>query len=185
MTFWIWLLTFTLLGNPVTLSARQQPSTEGGDGMALTITSSAFKQEGMIPSQYTCDGKDISPPLQWSGVPEEAKSLALIVDDPDAPGKTWVHWVVFNLPPDVHSLPEHMPTDAKLRNGAMQGITNFGRSGYGGPCPPGGTHRYYFKLYALDTMLDLKPKAKKPDVEKAMKGHILAEGQLMAKYSRK
>ena len=153
--------------------------------MALTISSSAFEQEGMIPAKYTCDGADISPPLAWSGVPDGTKSLTLIADDPDAPGKTWVHWVVFNLPPEVNALPEKTPTDAKLDNGAIQGRNDFGRSGYGGPCPPGGTHRYFFKLYALDTMLNLKSKAKKPDVEKAMKGHILAEGQLMGRYSRR
>ena len=153
--------------------------------MALTIKSSAFEAEGMIPSKYTCDGADISPPLEWTGVPDDAESLVLISDDPDAPGKTWVHWVLFNLPPEVSSLKEDMPKDKTLDNGAVQGVTDFGRNGYGGPCPPGGTHRYFFKLYALDTTLDLGPSAKKRDVINAMEGHVLAEGQLMGKYARR
>ena len=152
--------------------------------MAVTLSSSVFDEGEMIPSKYTCDGDDVSPPLQWSGVPDDAESLALICDDPDAPGKTWVHWVLFNLPPDTTSLEEEFPTDERLENGILQGITDFGRHGYGGPCPPGGTHRYYFKLYALDTTLDLGPDAKKSDVVGAMDGHILAEGQMMGKYQR-
>lgn len=152
--------------------------------MAITVRSSVFDNEGMIPSKYTCDGADISPPLEWTGVPDDAESLVLISDDPDAPGKTWVHWVLFNLPPEVSSLEEHMPKDKELGNGAIQGVTDFGRNGYGGPCPPGGTHRYFFKLYALDTTLDLGPSAKKSDVVDAMEGHVLAEGQLMGKYAR-
>lgn len=184
MTLVVRLLIFGLIGGPFSLAAQHLTSTEGGENMALTIRSSVFKREEMIPGKYTCDGEDISPPLKWSGVPDDAESLALIADDPDAPGKTWVHWVLFNLPPETDALPGHMPTDPTLKNGAVQGITDFGRSGYGGPCPPGGVHRYYFKLYALDTTLDLTPKARKSDVVKAMEGHILAEGQLMGKYSR-
>ncbi len=152
--------------------------------MAIAIKSSAFEHEGMIPSKFTCDGADVSPPLEWTGVPEDVDSLVLISDDPDAPGKTWVHWVLFNLSPEVSSLEEDMPKDKKLDSGAVQGVTDFGRNGYGGPCPPGGTHRYFFKLYALDTTLDLGPSAKKSDVVKAMEGHVLAEGQLMGKYAR-
>jgi Raf kinase inhibitor-like YbhB/YbcL family protein len=153
--------------------------------MALTVTSTAFEEGGMIPVVHTCDGEDSSPPLSWSGVPDGTKSIALISDDPDAPRGTWVHWVLFNIPPDVTELPAEMPSDEKLENGAVHGITDFGRPGYGGPCPPGGTHRYFFKVYALDTKLDLGPGAKKKDLLAAMGGHVLAEGQLMGRYSRK
>lgn len=157
---------------------------EGEVTMALTITSSAFEEGGMIPRKYTCDSEDISPPLRIDGVPDDAKSLALISDDPDAPVGTWVHWVLYNLPPDTRDLPENMPTDEQLENGARHGMTDFKRFGYGGPCPPGGTHRYFFKVYALDTILDLSGRVTKRDVEAAMKGHILSEGQLMGKYQR-
>jgi Raf kinase inhibitor-like YbhB/YbcL family protein len=125
--------------------------------MTLTITSTAFEQGGMIPRQYTCDGNDSSPPLAWTSVPDGTKSLALICDDPDAPVGTWVHWVLFNLPADVTALPEHVPPQKTLGNGARQGTNDFRKIGYGGPCPPGGTHRYYFKLYTLDTVLETKP----------------------------
>ena len=152
--------------------------------MALVISSSAFAEGGMIPAKYTCDGQDVSPPLAISGIPEQAKSLALISDDPDAPRGTWVHWVLYNLPPDTKGLPENIPGDEKLKDGARHGVTDFGSFGYGGPSPPGGTHRYFFKVYALDIMLDLSGKVKKADVEAAMKGHVLAEGQLMGKYKR-
>ena len=152
--------------------------------MAIEVSSSAFNEGESIPSQYTCDGKDISPQLKWSGVPDEARSIALIADDPDAPGKTWVHWVLFNLPPETTSLDENMPGDVELENGAKQGITDFGDHGYGGPCPPGGTHRYFFKVYALDTELDLNSDVQKDDVVSAMDGHILAEGQLMGTYTK-
>ena len=152
--------------------------------MALKITSLAFDEGDMIPKQYTCDGADISPPLSWSGMPEGTKSLALIADDPDAPSKTWVHWVLFNLPPDTAGLPEKVPSDDTLSNGARHGKTDFGRLGYGGPCPPGGTHRYFFKLYALDAILDLEVGVTKAELLKAMEGNVLAEGQLMGKYKR-
>lgn len=152
--------------------------------MAIDVSSSAFHEGAEIPTKYTCDGEDISPPLKWSGVPDETKSIALIADDPDAPGKTWVHWVLFNLPPETESLDENMPGDPELENGAMQGLTDFGDHGYGGPCPPGGTHRYFFKLYALDTVIDLSANTKKQDLMDAMDSHILEEGQLMGKYSR-
>ena len=152
--------------------------------MAIKVTSTAFAEGGMIPKEYTCDGADISPPLSWSGVPGEAKSLALICDDPDAPGRIWVHWVLFNIPLDPSELPAHVPADETLADGARNGVSDFGRFGYGGPCPPGGTHRYFFKLYALDTMLDLSGRVTKNDLLSAMEGHILAEGQLMGKYRR-
>jgi Raf kinase inhibitor-like YbhB/YbcL family protein len=152
--------------------------------MTITITSSGFTEGGMIPKKYTCDAEDISPDLKWSGVPKEAKSLALICDDPDAPVGTWVHWVLFNLPADVSSLSAGAAPDAVLKNGALQGKNDFRKLGYGGPCPPGGTHRYFFKIYALDTLLSLESGSTKSQLLAAMKGHILAEGQLMGKYKR-
>ena len=150
----------------------------------MKLVSSAFSEGGMIPSQYTCDGKDISPPLQWSDVPEGVKSFALICDDPDAPMGTWVHWVIYNIPDTLRQLPEAVPATEKLSDGTLQGKNDFKRFGYGGPCPPGGTHRYFFKLYALDTKLDLAPGATKAQLLDAMKGHILAEAQLIGKYGR-
>jgi Raf kinase inhibitor-like YbhB/YbcL family protein len=152
--------------------------------MDIKITSSAFENEGLIPPKYTCDGADISPPLQWEGVPEATKSIALISDDPDAPMGTWVHWVLFNLPADTKELAENIPPDETLPNGARQGMSDFRRIGYGGPCPPSGTHRYFFKIYALDTELDLAPGADKSDLLEAMEGHTLGQGQLIGKYKR-
>lgn len=152
--------------------------------MEIKVTSSAFEDGGMIPAKYTCDGADISPPLQWAAVPESTKSIALICDDPDAPMGTWVHWVLFNLPAGTIELAENIPADKTLPGGAKQGVSDFGRIGYGGPCPPSGTHRYFFKIYALDTEVDLTAGAGKPDLEGAMEGHILGEGQLIGKYKR-
>lgn len=152
--------------------------------MALKITSEAFKEGGMIPTQYTCDGPDLSPPLEWSGVPEGTKSLALICDDPDAPMGTWVHWVLYDLPPDIRNLPAGVPPDKTLEKGGTQGINDFRRYGYGGPCPPGGTHRYFFTLYALDTVLRQAPGLSKAKLLETMKKHVLAEGVLMGKYKR-
>jgi Raf kinase inhibitor-like YbhB/YbcL family protein len=158
---------------------------EEGTSMSFAITSTAFQDGQAIPATYTCDGQDISPPLAWTDPPAGTKRFALISDDPDAPMKTWVHWVLYNLPASARSLPEALPTDAKLTDGSQQGITDFGRSGYGGPCPPSGTHRYYFKLYALDAALSLPAKATKAQLEAAMKGHVLAQAQLMGTYRRK
>ena len=152
--------------------------------MTLEITSSAFSEGEMIPVRHTCDGPDVSPDVSWSGVPKTAKSLALICDDPDAPMGTWVHWVLFNIPADAAGLPAEIPSSATLANGARHGTNDFRRLGYGGPCPPGGTHRYFFKLYALDTELDLKSGITKARLVEAMQGHILAEAQLMGKYKR-
>ena len=152
--------------------------------MALVITSSAFSEGGAIPKHYTCDGPDVSPDLAWSGIPDGIASLALICDDPDAPMGTWVHWVLFNIPADADGLAAEIPSDAALENGARHGTNDFRRLGYGGPCPPGGTHRYFFKLYALDTMLELDSGISKAQLLEAMEGHILAEGQLMGTYSR-
>jgi hypothetical protein len=173
------ILVGTILVSPIlaTLSS-------GGSDMAITIISSAFTEGALIPRKYTCDAEDISPDLKWSGAPKEAKSLALICDDPDAPVGTWVHWVLFNIPADVTALPAGIPADAALKNGARHGKNDFRKLGYGGPCPPGGTHRYFFKLYALDTLLTLESGSTKAQLLAAMKGHILAEGQLMGKYKR-
>lgn len=156
----------------------------GGTEMKIQIKSSAFEEGGMIPAKYTCDDIDISPPLAWNSVPDGTKSLALICDDPDAPMGTWVHWVIFNLPADIKELSENIPPQKTLANGAKQGKNDFGKIGYGGPCPPGGTHRYFFKLYALDAEFDLDSGATKKQLLKAMEGHILAAGQLIGKYKR-
>ena len=152
--------------------------------MKITVTSSAFKEGQMIPGKYTCDGDDMSPPINWSAIPTGAKSIALISDDPDAPRGTWVHWVIFNIPAEAKGLTEDVPHEEVLDNGAVQGMNDSHQTGYGGPCPPGGIHRYFFKVYALDTKISLGPKATKLDLEDAMKGHILSEGQLMGRYKR-
>ena len=152
--------------------------------MEIKITSTAFEGGGAIPSKYTCDGSDVSPPLAWTGVPEGAGSIALISDDPDAPMGTWVHWVIFNIPPDTAELPEDVPPGPDLADGSRQGETDFGRIEYGGPCPPSGTHRYFFRIYALDAMLDLESGATAEGLVSAMEGHILAQGELMGTYQR-
>lgn len=150
----------------------------------MQITSTVFKEGGMIPPRYTCDGQDISPPLEWKEAPPGTKSLALIADDPDAPMGTWVHWVIYNIPPNATRLEENIKPEKESKDGMRQGKNDWPRIGYGGPCPPSGTHRYYFKLYALDAMLDLGPGATKADLLQAMKGHILRESRLMGKYKR-
>jgi Raf kinase inhibitor-like YbhB/YbcL family protein len=154
--------------------------------MALTLTSSAFAAGGAIPAKYTCDGDDTSPPLEWSGVPDRAMSLALIVDDPDAPDpaapkKRWVHWVLFNIPPDARGLSAGTRS-GKLPPGAQEGSNDFKKTGYGGPCPPIGRHRYFFTLYALDTSLPEKERPSRADVEAAMQGHVLEKAELMGTY---
>ncbi len=152
--------------------------------MEIKITSPAFEQGSLIPAKYTCDDADVSVPLRWQDVPEATRSIAVICDDPDAPMGTFVHWVLFNLPADTTELAENYPDDEALANGARQGITDFGRTGYGGPCPPSGTHSYFFKIYALDTRIDIVSVVDKPALLKAMEGHILAQGQLMGRYKR-
>ena len=159
-------------------------STVGVSQAVWKVTSGAFQPGGTIPSRYTCDGEDVSPPLGWGEPPAGTKSFALISDDPDAPMGTWVHWVVYNLPPATRQLPEGFLRDEQLPDGTRQGRTDFGRTGYGGPCPPSGTHRYFFKLYALDTMLALKPGATAKELEAAMQGHVLAGAELMGTYRR-
>ena len=154
--------------------------------MKLQLASTAFADGQPIPRQHAFADQNLSPPLQWSGAPPATKSLALICDDPDAPMGTWVHWVIYDLPPDTAGLAEGVAKSPELPNGAKQGVNDFKRIGYGGPAPPPGKpHRYFFKLYALDTKTDLKPGATKNDLVKAMKGHVLAEGQLMGTYQSK
>jgi Raf kinase inhibitor-like YbhB/YbcL family protein len=156
--------------------------------MPMTITSPSFLHDRAIPARHTCDGSNTSPPLAWSGLPSGTKSLALIADDPDAPDPaapkmTWVHWVLYNIPPDTSDLPESAATEG-LPRGTLQGINDWHRTGYGGPCPPIGKHRYFFKLYALDIVLpDLKHPAKAA-LEKAMQGHVLARSELIGLYQR-
>ncbi|HEY9846213.1 MAG TPA: YbhB/YbcL family Raf kinase inhibitor-like protein [Candidatus Caenarcaniphilales bacterium] len=150
----------------------------------MKLESNSFAANGEIPTKYTCDGEDISPDLRWNELPSETQSLALIVDDPDAPGGTFVHWVVYDLPPQVQQLQEGVAISPTPEGGGVQGQTSFERLGYGGPCPPSGTHRYYFKLYALDQSLRLKSGATKSQVTAAMEGHILATAELMGRYSR-
>lgn len=161
-----------------------QASFPGGEGegegqMPMTISSTAFSEGDEIPRRHTCDGEDLSPPLTWSGTPNGTQSLVMITDDPDAPSGTFVHWVLYNIPPDTSSLSEG------VRGIGTQGVNGFGKSGYGGPCPPKGpAHRYFFKIYALDTSLNLQSGAKKAEVEKDMQDHVLAQGQLMGTYKR-
>jgi Raf kinase inhibitor-like YbhB/YbcL family protein len=163
----------------------QSPPTEEIDVNALGLRSTAFAEGENIPEVYTCDGKDVSPPLSWSKSPEGTRSLALICDDPDAPMGTWVHWVMYRIAPDVESLPGGVPKNEEVLEGARHGTTSFKRVGYGGPCPPkGNPHRYFFKLYALDAELELEAGRTKADLQEAMEGHIIAQGQLMGKYER-
>jgi hypothetical protein len=172
-------------------ASERHPATQEKPTMSLQLTSPAFAEGKPIPRKYTCEGSDVSPPLRWSGAPANTKSFALIADDPDAPDPrapkmVWVHWVIFNIPASASELPENVAKTPTLPDGARQGTNDFRRVGYGGPCPPPGEpHRYFFKLYALDTVLDLKPGATKPELLKAMEGHILAQAQLMGTYQRR
>jgi len=161
-----------------------QPTRAGDATMALKFISTAFTEGGQIPAPYTCDGKDMSPPLAWSSAPPATRTWAIIADDPDAPGGAWVHWVVYNLPASVTSLAAAIPPRADMAGGGQQGRNDFRRTGYSGPCPPAGTHRYVFTLYSLDSALTLGPGATKDALEQAMKGHILDQASLMARYSR-
>ncbi len=162
---------------------REQPLKEGE--MALTVSSSAFQEGGEIPTKYTCEGQDVSPALIWGEPPAGTKSFALIVDDPDAPVGVFTHWVLFNLPADSSSLPEAVPAQNQLPDGSLQGKSDFGKIGYGGPCPPpGNPHRYQFTLYALDQILNLEAGASKKQVLEAMQGHVLAQGRLIGTYQR-
>jgi len=158
---------------------------EGTEPSTLELTSTAFGRREEIPEDHSCDGDDISPPLSWSGPPDGTQSLALIMDDPDAPMGTWVHWVLYNVPPDRRSLPEGVPADEQLSGGGFHGKNSWQRHGYGGPCPPSGSsHRYVFTLYALDAELDLEAGATKGKLLGAMDGHVLAQGELIGTYTR-
>lgn len=164
-----------------------QAGSDRRDTMSLTLTSPAFEHEGNIPAEYTCDGKDISPELNWRGIPDEARSLVLIVDDPDAPDPaapkmTWVHWVLYNLPISSIGLGKGI-RDGDLPVGTLQGLNDWKREGYGGPCPPKGRHRYFHKLYALDTVLPDLSRPTKAKVEEAMAGHVVDEAVLMGTYA--
>jgi Raf kinase inhibitor-like YbhB/YbcL family protein len=157
---------------------------EERSGSSLKLTSVSFQADGDIPSRFTCDAQDVSPGLNWAAPPAETRSFALIADDPDAPTKTIVHWVLYDLPAGARSLPEGIAKDATLPDGSRQGTNDHGTIGYSGPCPPrGATHHYFFKLYALDSMIDLKPDAGKEDLERAMEGHILAQSQLIGRFT--
>jgi len=185
------MLLLTGCGKGKDARAEGQENAQRGDApMAITVTSTAFKAGGVIPKKHTGEGDDVSPALAWSGVPKNAKEQVLICDDPDAPrADPWVHWVLYTLPPETAELPEGVSADETLSipKGAVQGFNDFKKVGYNGPMPPRGhgTHHYHFKLYALDAALKLPPKQTKKDVLAAMKGHILAEGELIGSYERK
>lgn len=167
---------------------KKKKKTKGATPMAMTLTSPSFAHNAKIPSRHTCDGEDLSPAFAWSGAPKGAKSFAIINDDPDASSGAWVHWILWNIPGDTTSLGENLPRSETLPNGAVQGlcwgVDDGDRVGYWGPCPPSGTHRYFFKLYALDTVLKLPARTLKAGLEAAMKGHILSEATLIGLYSR-
>ena len=178
------LCAAALLTGCLTACNADNPTTNGSV-MKLELTTPAFADGQAIPGRHAYDQQNLSPALRWSGVPPTAKSLALICDDPDAPMGTWVHWVLYNLPPATPGLAEGQPATPQLANGAKQGLNDFKRLGYGGPCPPPGKpHRYFFKLYALDILPDLQPGLTKKELLKALEGHVVAEGELMGTYQR-
>jgi Raf kinase inhibitor-like YbhB/YbcL family protein len=163
----------------------QPPATQSSSQKnEIKVTSVAFKEGQPIPRQYSCGGVNISPPLEWSGVPKTAKTIAIMVDDPDAPGGTWVHWLLYNIPADNIGFVENVPATETLKAGGFQGKNDFGKIGYGGPCPPSGTHRYFFKVYAVDAELPLKAGATKAELLKALDDHVVSQGQLMGTYRR-
>jgi Raf kinase inhibitor-like YbhB/YbcL family protein len=180
------ILSITIAGCTPSPSAPMATVPAAGEKVEtlFALGSEAFAPQAMIPPRYTCDGLGISPPLQWEHAPSGTASLALIVDDPDAPAGTWVHWVIYDLPPEPHELTESSSADAELPSGARHGKNSWGRLGYGGPCPPSGTHRYVFKLYALDTVLGLAAGATKEQLLQAMEGHILGQAELVGVYKR-
>ncbi|MDD5556657.1 MAG: YbhB/YbcL family Raf kinase inhibitor-like protein [bacterium] len=162
---------------------RRDPG--GGDSIVtIRLVSAAFRDGEAIPRKHTCDGADVSPPLAWENLPAGTKGIALVCDDPDAPAGTWVHWVAWDIPPEAEGLPEGVPPAGALPGGGRQGVNDFGKTGYGGPCPPSGTHRYYFRVYALDAVLGLSGKVTKERLLQAMQGRVLAEGRLMGTYRR-
>jgi Raf kinase inhibitor-like YbhB/YbcL family protein len=171
---------------PLSLAACAKAGHKAPEApMTISLTSPAFPAHGPIPAVHTCDGRDLSPALSWSGVPPSARSLALVVDDPDAPRGTWVHWVLYDIPPSAGGLAEGAGSGAgALPAGALRGRNDFERDGYGGPCPPSGRHRYFHKLYALDTVLGDLHEPTRGDLEHAMEGHVLARGELVGTYQR-
>jgi len=169
---------FLILGKQKTNIKTSQPGENKKNNM-ITETSPAFQQNGTIPKKYTCGGENINPPLAISSVPNNARSLVLIVDDPDAPSGVWTHWLVWNINVQTKEIKEN-----SLPEGAILGTNDFGQTNYGGPCPPSGTHRYFFKIYALDVMLNLSQGAKRPQLEQAMINHIIDQGELVGKYSK-
>ena len=181
---WTVLWTLALLTGLIACNGEQPEIADESEG-ALLVESDAFQAEETMPQRYTCDGGDISVPLRWSEPPAGTQSLALIFDDVDAPALTWVHWVMFNIPTSVRSLPEGVAADAVVDGLGTNGSNSWGNLGYGGPCPPeGAPHRYTFRLYALDALLDLKAGASRAELDEAMEGHVLDTGQLMAMYGR-
>ncbi|MGB9937943.1 MAG: YbhB/YbcL family Raf kinase inhibitor-like protein [Methanobacterium sp.] len=149
----------------------------------INIKSNSFNEGSSIPKKFTCDNINISPQLQWDSIPDDTRSLAILCEDPDAPSGLFTHWIIFNIPPEVNELPENIEKKEKLKNGAIQGTTTHGSSGYGGPCPPQGpAHRYFFRIYAIDTLLDLDASAGRQELLDALKGHVLDEGALIGKY---
>ncbi|HUA38421.1 MAG TPA: YbhB/YbcL family Raf kinase inhibitor-like protein [Candidatus Sulfopaludibacter sp.] len=182
MSFWFAAAWFCLAA----ASCANDTKIAKEPAMNIPITSTAFAEGQPIPDPYTCAGLNVSPPLQWANAPAGVKSFALIADDPDAPMGTWVHWVIYNLPPAATALAENTPPAPELPDGSKQGINDFGNIGYGGPCPPPGRpHRYFFKIYALDVMLNIKSGATKKELLKAMEGHVLARGQRVGTYQRR
>jgi hypothetical protein len=183
-----WGIALPAFGAEPRREASPATRSEGGASMSFSLRSPAFAANGEIPAKYTCEGEDVSPPLEWSGVPPSARSLALVVDDPDAPDprapkRVWVHWVVYDLPPAATALPEAAAA-ASLPPGAKQGKNDWGRAAYGGPCPPIGRHRYFFKLYALDTSLSELRSPTRTELEDAMRGHVVGQAQLVGTYEK-
>jgi len=177
----ILLLPVVSCGNPASGSAQEKAPPQS----SFRIESAAFKEGALIPARFSCQGENVSPPLAWTDPPAGTRSFALIVEDPDAPAGTWIHWVVYNLPAQARAMEENTPKQDELSNGGLQGTTSFGSVGYGGPCPPPGkAHRYFFRLYALDAVLNLQAGATKADVLAALKGHVVGEAQLMGRFKR-
>ena len=177
------IANLTLTVSAIFLAASVLAAKDSPENLELKTT--AFRPGGVIPTQHTCSGADISPALSWNQPPTRTRSFVLIVDDPDAPAGTWVHWVVYNLPAAARQLPERIPSGDVVTGGGKQGVNDFSRHGYGGPCPPPGQpHRYFFRLYALDMVMSLRAPVHRKDVDSAMKGHILAQAELMGTFGR-
>jgi len=181
----LWMMLLTMIAVAAVSCTPGEPELPDEGEMTLSLSSLVFQEGENIPIKYTCDGQDISPPFTWSEPPPETQSFAFIMDDPDAPGGVFTHWLLFNLPSDSRELPEAVPPDNELASGALQGKNSYGEIGYGGPCPPpGAAHHYRFTIYALDQSLDLMAGASRKQVIDAITGHILARGQLIGMYQR-